>query len=63
MENLILWRKRAIDIGATHIISVCDAFSYEDYPVYVMPEDDLLEKKKQYHNINMQRINKIINIT
>lgn len=61
-----LERERWIEIGkkmgATHIISVCDTFDYDDYPVYIMPEDSLEEKKKQYDGINMQRINEIITL-
>jgi hypothetical protein len=56
------WIKEAQLLGATHIISVCDTFSYEDYPVYVMPSEDLQEKRKLYDGINMQRINLVIEI-
>lgn len=46
--------------GATHVISVCDTFEYEDYPVFVMPNEDVNEVKKQFDGVNMQRINEII---
>lgn len=41
--------------GATHMIVVCDTFDYEDYPVYVMPGEDVKEKEHRY-SINMQRV-------
>lgn len=46
----------------THIISVCDTFSYDDYPVFVLPSEDLKKKKKRYDNVNMQRINEVIKL-
>lgn len=29
--------------GATHMIVVCDQFDYEDFPVYVRPDEDVAE--------------------
>ena len=56
------WINRGKDMGATHIISVVDTFDYDDYPVYVMPTDDLFEIRKQYDNMNMQRINEVVEL-
>ena len=56
------WIKRGKEMGATHLISVVDTFDYDDYPVFVMPEDDLFEKRKQYDNVNMQRINEVVEL-
>ncbi len=56
------WIEAAKEIGATHIISVCDTFSYDDYPVYVMPGEDLEKKKIEYNGKEMQRINEVITI-
>ena len=49
--------------GATHIISVCDTFDYEDYPVFVMPNENIEEEKKKYNRVNMQKINEVIELT
>ena len=46
----------------THIISVCDRFNYEDYPVYVKVKDDLEEKKAYFDGKRMQTINEVIEI-
>jgi len=47
--------------GATHVMVVCDTFSYEDYPVLIMPGDDLAEKRREYSD-NMQRVMEVIPI-
>lgn len=59
-EEVDRWINDAKTMGATHIISVCDTFDWDDYPVYVMPDEDLEEKKKQYNGVNMQKINEVI---
>lgn len=56
------WIKEGKERGATHMISVYDSFDYDDYPVYVMPMDDLFEKRKRYDNVNMQMINEIVEL-
>lgn len=49
-------------MGAAYIISVVDTFEWDDYPVYVMPNENLAEKKKQYDGVSMQRINEVIKV-
>lgn len=61
-EDVDAWIKDAKSMGAKHIISVCDTFDWDDYPVYVMPGEDLAERKKKYNGENMQRINEVITI-
>ena len=61
-KQIFEWIDQARKEGATHIVSVCDTFSYDDYPVYVMPGDDLDEIKSKYDGQNMQRINEVIEI-
>lgn len=48
--------------GATHLISVCDTFGWDDYPVYVYPEDDLKEVMAAYSGVRMQTINEVIEL-
>lgn len=33
--------------GATHMIVVCDEFSWEDHPVYVFPGEDVRQREKE----------------
>lgn len=56
------WIETAKEKGARWIISVCDTFDYDDYPVYVMPNEDLAEKRAKYDGTNMQRVNEVISI-
>ena len=48
--------------GATHVIVVCDTFSYEDYCVPVMPGEDLETLKSKYNGKEMQRIMEVIEL-
>jgi hypothetical protein len=45
------------------IISVCDTFDHDDYPVYVTYGEDLEKRKSKYDGVNMQRINEIIDLS
>ena len=54
------WKQTAKENGATHIISVCDTFDWDDYPVYVYANENVKEKSKEYDGKNMQKINEII---
>lgn len=60
-EDVDRWIHEGITRGAKYIISVCDTFSYDDYPVYVMP-DQSLEQKKDHYSGSMQRINEVISL-
>lgn len=44
------WFDRGIDKGASHMVVVCDTFDYGDFPVYVMPEQDVNEVIKDNNN-------------
>lgn len=37
------WFDRGIDKGASHMVVVCDTFDHGDFPVYVMPDQDVNE--------------------
>lgn len=56
------WIERGRKMGATYLISVVDTFDWEDYPVFVMPEQNLIEIRKQYDNVNMQIINEVVQL-
>ena len=49
-QDLREWFERGVEDGATHMIVVCDTFSYEDYPVYVMPGEDARAKFNEHQN-------------
>ena len=56
------WLADAERLGATHLIVVDDTFDHDDYPVYVMPDQDVREVAKQYDNVNMQRIMEVYSL-
>ena len=41
------WLAEARAQGATHMIVVCDTYDWEDFPVYVRPEEDVREVEKR----------------
>jgi len=56
------WISMAKSKGATHIVSVCDTFDYDDYPVFVMEDEDVEQIRDRYNRKNMQRVNEVIEI-
>jgi hypothetical protein len=62
-EDVARWIEEGKKKGATHIISVCDTFDWDDYPVYVMPGQKLEEVEAEYDEVNMQRVNEIIDLS
>lgn len=61
-QDVDRWIAKGREMGATHIISVCDTFDYSDYPVYIMPGDNLQEEEKRHREASMQRINETIKL-
>ena len=57
------WIKQAIKDKMKFIISVCDTWDYEDYPVYCKDEKELKTEYAHYDGgENMQMVNEIIKI-
>jgi hypothetical protein len=56
------WKAKGIKMKATHMIVVCDTFDYTDYPVYVMPGQDLEEVQNTYNKKQMQRIRETVDL-
>jgi len=56
------WITFAKKEGYRYIISVCDTFDWEDYPVYCRDTEELSKQKPQYDGVNMQRINEVIDV-
>lgn len=40
-HGVVEWLHTAVEKGASHLIVACDTFDYTDYPIYVMPEQDV----------------------
>ena len=50
------WLMSGKDKGATHVIIVCDTFSWDDYPIYVKPGEDPRVRAEEFDGKNMQKI-------
>ena len=57
-----LWINTARKRGCKYIISMCDTFDYDDYPVYCKDVNDLIMTYERHAGINMQNVNEIIMI-
>lgn len=47
----------------THMMVVCDTYDWEDYPVYVLPEEDAETIYKKYNGNNMQKVMEVYNLS
>jgi hypothetical protein len=53
---------RGVKMGATHVIIVCDTYDWEDYPVFVMPGEDAIERFKDFQG-NMQKVMEVYKVS
>lgn len=57
------WIERGITNGATHVIVICDTWDYEDYPVYVEPNESVETIVNRYMCSSMQQVMEIYNLS
>jgi len=62
-DDIRRWLLEGQKDGATHVIVVCDTFDYEDYPVCVMPNQNVEERVKYYQSASMQRVMEVYNLS
>lgn len=62
-EDLRRWLKTAKDRGATHLVVTCDTYDWDDYPVYVLPDQNVREVVADYSNRNMQRVMEVYDLS
>lgn len=55
-DDISQWFDRGVAQRATHMIVVTDTFDWDDYPVFVRPEDDAFEVASAYDQKNMQAV-------
>lgn len=55
-SDIEAWLSAGVERGAAHLIVAVDGWDHEDYPVYVMPEQDVREVKEEYDGKDMQRV-------
>jgi len=58
-QEIASWLDELYAGDATHLIVVCDTFGWDDYPVFVSPNEDVHERIAHYSNASMQRIMEI----
>jgi len=62
-DGIRSWLAAAKREGATHVLVVCDTFDHEDYPVSVMPGEDVRAKAKPYQaGENMQALMEVYSL-
>ena len=59
---IITWLEEAKQAGATHLIVVCDTYDYDDYPVSVMPDENVKEIEAS-HNKDMKQVMEVYSLT
>jgi hypothetical protein len=62
LEEIRTWFETAEQNNSSHMIVVCDTYDWEDYPVYVSPQESIVEEMAKYDDVNMQRIMEIYRI-
>lgn len=55
-EEIKEWLQRGKEQEATHMLVVCDTFDHEDYPVFVLPGEDVRAEYDKYNGKDMQRV-------
>ena len=61
-EEIKEWFIEGVEKGATNMIVMCDTFSYEDYPVYIMPGEDARHETSIRNGNNMQSVMEVYNL-
>jgi hypothetical protein len=57
------WVQAGQKKGATHVVIVCDTYDWEDYPIYVMPEEDVSLVVTAHSGKNMQTVVEVYSLT
>lgn len=64
VEDLKTWYDHGVKAKATHMIIVCDTFDWEDFPVYIEPNENFYSKFDNYTNgKNMAKIMEVYDLS
>lgn len=55
-DEIRSWLTVAKDVGATHVVMVCDTFVHADYPVRVYDGQSVRDCVDHYNGRNMQKV-------
>jgi hypothetical protein len=56
------WLERGKAKGAAHMLVVCDTYDWDDYPVYVMPEQNARAMADSYPK-DMQKLMEVYDLS
>ena len=57
------WLNEALEKGATHMLTVWDTYDHADYPVFVMPDEDVHIVYEKFKNDQMQRVMEVYDMS
>ena len=61
--DILRWLEKGKANGATHVLVICDTYDYEDFPKFVMPDEDVREVYRANHGPNMQKVMEVYSLT
>lgn len=62
-QDLRAWFDKGVAKGFTHMIVVCDTFDHMDFPVYVLPSENVKAVEATYTSQQMARIMEVYNLS
>ena len=62
-NDIRTWLELGKKNGATHLIVVCDTWDWNDFPVYVQPDEDVHKVVKEHSGKNMYKVMEIYNLS
>jgi hypothetical protein len=60
-QDILGWIARAPK-GSTHMLVVCDTFSWDDYPVFVKEHEEVHTVAKDHNGPNMTKLMEVYNL-
>jgi hypothetical protein len=57
------WLNEGLKFKATHVLIVCDTYDYENYPVYVLPGQDVRKVAEAHNDPSMTRLMEVYSLT
>lgn len=57
------WLHAGLEKKATHVLVVCDTYDWSDYPVFIMPGDDIHEKIDKNNGPNMTKLMEVYDLS
>jgi hypothetical protein len=62
-EDIQRWLQEAKTTGASHLLVVCDTYDWSDYPVRVMPGEDVHKRAAENNGPNMTKLMEVYKVS